>query len=94
MTARLDGVRGVSTMIPGVFEPRPFDPLIEPHVPQGPCGPHVDPAAPDDLERLEREREGGGAPANVRRGQRTTVSDKIQHSMMRLTERLIGLMAT
>ena len=74
--------RGSPAMIPGAFEIRaPVAPLIHgPH-------PHVAhlahaPAAASDHERLEHEREGGGAPGQ-RRGQRQgTIGGRLWRSML------------
>jgi hypothetical protein len=64
-----------SEPIPGAFEPRPGHSAVQPTVATAVLvTPHaLDAAAPVyDRERLEREREGGGAPSErTGRGHRT-----------------------
>jgi hypothetical protein len=60
---------GAPLMIPGALEPRASRPPARPRT-ADPTPPHAG-AAADDLGRLEREREGGGA-ASERTGRRST----------------------
>lgn len=87
-----NGAGNGPAMIPGEFEGRPRLSPVESGVPQGPLGPHASPADSDDLERLEREREGGGAPPGLPRG--SSVGDRLQRALLGLTERFIRLMST
>jgi hypothetical protein len=84
------GHRGA--MIPGALEIRPRPLVVDTGVPRGRLGPHPFPAAPDDLERREREREGGGAPRDLPPG--SSWWDRLQRALLNLTERFIRLMAT
>jgi hypothetical protein len=63
---------GAPLMIPGALEPRASRPPARPvTAPADLTPPHAGAAAADDLGRLEREREGGGA-ASERTGRRST----------------------
>lgn len=63
-------------------------------VPAGPSGPHTHPAAFDDRERREREREGGGATENDRYGEHPSMTDRLQRVLVRLIERFIRALRT
>ena len=54
---------GVTVMIPGAFEPRPGDSSTRGAKPAAPVPPHVQTVVMPDWQRLEYEREGGGAPS-------------------------------
>ena len=75
---------GQPVMFPGTWEARTPDAPIEPAVSRGPCGPHTLPAAADDLERLEREREGGGATWERRVGSPATIGEGLRRSIASL----------
>jgi hypothetical protein len=58
---------GWSLMIPGVFEPRVGDPATRPaNVTAASVTSHAHPTVMGERERLEYEREGGGAPRERR----------------------------
>lgn len=72
---------GWPVMIPGALEPRGGQPAIRPsHVTAASATSHAHPAVMDDRERLEYEREGGGAPRERRRpGGHQTVLARLWH---------------
>jgi len=77
--------RGSPAMIPGAFEVRarvPVAPLIhgpDPRVAHDLAHP---PAAAADHERLEHEREGGGAPGQRRGRRQGTIGGRLWRSML------------
>jgi hypothetical protein len=76
-------ISGSAPMIPGAFEVR-----VNPR--EGPGSGRVvsvttQPAAPHDRERLEREREGGGAPSQRRGQRRGTIGARLWRCLLHPT---------
>jgi hypothetical protein len=81
-------------MIPGAFALRDQARVREPDHAAGALGPHALPADPGDLERREREQEGGGAPPHDQYREHSGASNFIMRALLGLTERFIRLMRT
>jgi len=72
---------GSPVMIPGAFETRPGGPAGRTTGgTERPMTLHAQPAGTPSRERLEREREGGGAPSE-RGGRRTTILARLWRTM-------------
>jgi hypothetical protein len=69
---------GVPAMIPGAFEIRAGRPT---DVTSEWATSHVRPPTLGDRERLEREREGGGAPGERRAGRHRTILARLWHGL-------------
>ncbi len=69
---------GVPVMIPGAFEIRVGRPT---NATSGRATSHVRPPALGDRERLEREREGGGAPSARIAGRHRTLLARLWHGV-------------
>jgi hypothetical protein len=70
---------GVPLMIPGAFEirvARPTNATLEP------VTPHARRATVGDWERLEREREGGGAPSQRKAGRHGSILARLWHRVV------------
>lgn len=70
-------------MIPGTFEVR-IGPRQSP-VGGRPVADAAQPAAANNRERLEREREGGGAPSQRRSQRRATIGTRLWRSLLHPT---------
>jgi hypothetical protein len=74
---------GLPVMIPGAFDIRDRHPRIEPPMATlEPVTPQTRTDTVDDLQRLEYEREGGGAPSERPRRPRRTILASLWHGVL------------
>jgi len=71
---------GFAVMIPGALESRVVRPATKPAiVAAAPVPPHAETVVMGDWQRLEYEREGGGAPSERPSGPRQTLLARLRH---------------
>ena len=76
---------GSPVLIPGAFEKRAAGPTIPAHFRPEVVSDHAHPVVASELDRLEHEREGGGAPS-MRAGKRSgTLGARLWQSLLHPT---------